>query len=159
MRGNRSEAGRIAVLRARCARAGSCPRNFRTASDFKRAIVDVDGVLIATPEYSRSIPGVLKNAFDWSTRPYGNMSFSGKPVAVIGASGGPISTAAAQQHLRAIMGHFNAIVMGQPEGMIQMTPGLIDENNDITNEGTKEFLQGYLAAFVSLIERVQKANA
>lgn len=57
------------------------------------------------------------------------------------------------------MGHFNAIVMGQPEGMIQMTPGLIDENNDITNEGTKEFLQGYLAAFVSLIERVQKANA
>jgi len=102
---------------------------------------------------------VLKNAFDWSTRPYGNMSFSGKPVAVIGASGGPISTAAAQQHLRAIMGHFNAIVMGQPEGMIQMTPGLIDENNDITNEGTKEFLQSYLAAFVSLIERVQKANA
>ena len=57
------------------------------------------------------------------------------------------------------MGHFNAIVMGQPEGMIQMTPGLIDEDNDITNEGTKELLQSYLAAFVSLIERVQKANA
>lgn len=131
----------------------------QVATDFKQAIADVDGVLIATPEYSRSIPGVLKNAFDWSTRPYGNMSFSGRPVAVIGASGGPISTAAAQQHLRAIMGHFNAIVMGQPEGMIQMTPGLIDENGEITNDGTKEFLTAYLGAFISLIERVQKANA
>ncbi|MGW9112013.1 NADPH-dependent FMN reductase [Microbacterium sp. NPDC055683] len=131
----------------------------QVAKDFKQAIVDVDGVLIATPEYSRSIPGVLKNAFDWSTRPYGDMSFSGKPVAIIGASGGPISTAAAQQHLRAIMGHFNAIVMGQPEGMIQYAPGLITDERDITNEGTKEFLAGYLQAFVGLIERVRKANA
>ncbi|GAA4194024.1 NADPH-dependent FMN reductase [Microbacterium oryzae] len=131
----------------------------QVARDFKQAIADVDGVLIATPEYSRSIPGVLKNAFDWSTRPYGEMSFSGKPVAIIGASGGPISTAAAQQHLRAIMGHFNAIVMGQPEGMIQATPGLISEDREITNEGTREFLTGYLAAFVALIERVEKAYA
>lgn len=131
----------------------------QVATDFKQAIADVDGVLIATPEYSRSIPGVLKNAFDWSTRPYGNMSFSGKPVAVIGASGGPISTAAAQQHLRAIMGHFNAIVMGQPEGMIQMSEGLIDDDRNITNEGTKSFLMMYLESFVTLIQRVQKANA
>ncbi|MDJ1371859.1 NADPH-dependent FMN reductase [Gulosibacter molinativorax] len=128
------------------------------AKDFKQEIVDVDGVLIATPEYSRSIPGVLKNAFDWSTRPYGDMSFNGKPVAIIGASQGPISTAAAQQHLRAIMGHFNAIVMGQPEGMIQVAPGLL-ENGEITNEGTAEFLGMYLQSFASLIERVQKANA
>lgn len=128
------------------------------AKDFKQAITDVDGVLVATPEYSRSIPGVLKNAFDWSTRPYGDMSFSGKPVAIIGASAGPISTAAAQQHLRAIMGHFNAIVMGQPEGMIQAEPGLI-ENGEITNEGTREFLTSYVQEFVNLIERVQKANA
>ncbi|MGO1544045.1 MAG: NADPH-dependent FMN reductase [Gulosibacter sp.] len=130
----------------------------QVAKDFKQQIVDVDGVLIATPEYSRSIPGVLKNAFDWSTRPYGDMSFNGKPVAIIGGSGGPISTAAAQQHLRAIMGHFNAIVMGQPEGMIQVTPGLI-ENGEITNEGTREFLTMYVNAFVDLIQRVQKANA
>jgi chromate reductase len=129
------------------------------ATDFKRAIESVDGVLIATPEYSRSIPGVLKNAFDWSTRPYGNMSFNGKPVAIIGASGGPISTAAAQQHLRAIMGHFNAVVMGQPEGMIQMAPGLIDADRNITNDGTREFLTAYLTAFVTLIERVEKARA
>lgn len=130
----------------------------QVAKDFKQAIVDVDGVLIGTPEYSRSIPGVLKNAFDWSTRPYGDMSFSGKPVAIIGASAGPISTAAAQQHLRAIMGHFNAIVMGQPEGMIHAAPGLI-ENGEITNEGTRDFLAMYLNSFVDLIQRVQKANS
>lgn len=130
----------------------------QVAKDFKQAITDVDGVLIATPEYSRSIPGVLKNAFDWSTRPYGNMSFSGKPVAIIGASAGPISTAAAQQHLRAIMGHFNAIVMGQPEGMIQAAPGLI-ENGEIANEGTAAFLTQYLEAFLDLVRKVQKANA
>ena len=130
----------------------------QVAKDFKQAIVDVDGVLIGTPEYSRSIPGVLKNAFDWSTRPYGDMSFSGKPVAIVGASAGPISTAAAQQHLRAIMGHFNAIVMGQPEGMIQTAQGLI-VNSEITNEGTLDFHAMYLKSFVDLIQRVQKANS
>ena len=96
----------------------------QVARDFKQAIEDVDGVIIVTPEYSRSIPGVLKNALDWSTRPYGEMSFFGKPVAVIGTSGSGVATAAAQQHLRAILGHFSAITMGQPEGFIQDRPGL-----------------------------------
>lgn len=129
------------------------------AREFKRAIADVDGVLIVTPEYSRSIPGVLKNALDWSTRPYGEGSFGGKPVAIIGASGGPISTAAAQQHLRAIFGHLDAVVLGQPEGMIQVTPGLITADGEITNAGTREFLTGYLKAFAGLIGRTQKAYA
>ncbi|MFT4234117.1 MAG: NADPH-dependent FMN reductase [Microbacterium sp.] len=135
-------------------------KNFpQVALDFKKAIADVDGVLIATPEYTRSIPGVLKNALDWSARPYGQSSFNGKPVAIIGTSGGPISTAAAQQHLRAILGHFNAYTLGQPEGMIQFTPGLIDDEGTVTNEGTKAFLEGYLAAFVRLIDGIAKARA
>ncbi len=125
------------------------------ATAFKQAIADVDGVVIITPEYSRSIPGVLKNALDWSTRPYGEMSFYGKPVAVIGTSGSGVATAAAQQHLRAILGHFNAITMGQPEGFIQSTPGLFTEDGQVTDDSTAGFLRGYLEAFNGLISRVQ----
>lgn len=127
----------------------------QVALDYKQAIADVDGVIIVTPEYSRSIPGVLKNALDWSTRPYGQMSFSGKPTAVIGASIGGVATAAAQQHLRAILGHFNAITMGQPEGFIQVTPGLITDDGEVTDESTAAFLTAYLEAFNGLIARVQ----
>jgi len=129
----------------------------QVAVDFKQAIADVDGVIIVTPEYSRSIPGVLKNALDWSTRPYGQMSFNGKPTAVIGGSIGGVATAAAQQHLRAILGHFNAVTMGQPEGFVQVTPGLITETGEVTDEGTAAFLTGYLEAFNALIARVQHA--
>jgi chromate reductase len=128
------------------------------ALDFKKAIADVDGVIIVTPEYSRSIPGVLKNALDWSTRPYGQMSFSGKPTAMIGTSGGAVSTAAAQQHLRAILGHFNAPTLGQPEGYIQSTPGLFTEDGKVTNEGTAAFLTQYLEAFIALIDRYAPAK-
>jgi chromate reductase len=131
----------------------------QVARDFKQAIADVDGVIIVTPEYSRSIPGVLKNALDWSARPYGQASFDGKPVAVIGGSGGGIATAAAQQHLRAILGHYNAVTMGQPEGFIQITPGLIAEDGTVTVDSTREFLSAFLAAFDLLIFRVEAARA
>lgn len=125
----------------------------QVARDFKQAIADVDGVIIVTPEYSRSIPGVLKNALDWSSRPWGQGSFDGKPVALIGTSGGPISTAAAQQHLKAIFAHYNAPVLGQPEGYIQSHPGLFTDDGEVTNEETAAFLQGYLTAFTKLIDR------
>jgi len=85
------------------------------AQDWKDSIAAVDGVIIVTPEYSRSLPGALKNALDWAARPYGTGSLNGKPVAIMGVSGGPIGTAAAQQHLRAILGHLNAPTLGQPE--------------------------------------------
>lgn len=125
----------------------------QVARDFKRAIDDVDGVVIVTPEYSRSIPGVLKNALDWAARPYGQGSFNGKPTAVIGTSGGPISTAAAQQHLKAILSHYNAPTLGQPEGYIQSTPGLFTETGEVTNESTAAFLTSFLQAFDALIDR------
>ncbi len=122
------------------------------ARDFKKALEDVDGVIIVTPEYSRSIPGVLKNALDWAARPYGQGSFNGKPTAVIGTSGGPISTAAAQQHLKAILSHFNAPTLGQPEGYVQSTPGLFTADGEVTNEATAAFLVGYLEAFGALVD-------
>jgi len=125
----------------------------QVARDFKKAIEDVDGVIIVTPEYSRSIPGVLKNALDWAARPWGQGSFNGKPTAVIGTSGGGIATAAAQQHLKAILSHYNAPTLGQPEGYVQTTPGLFTETGEVTNEQTAEFLTAYLEAFGALIER------
>lgn len=123
------------------------------AQDFKAGIAAVDGVIIVTPEYSRSIPGVLKNALDWSCRPYGQGSFAGKPTAIIGASLGAVSTAAAQQHLRAILGHLDAPTLGQPEGYIQATPDLFGPDEEIANEATASFLRHYLEAFGSLIDR------
>ncbi|WP_029145325.1 NADPH-dependent FMN reductase [Microbacterium luticocti] len=131
----------------------------QVARDFKKAIADVDGVIIVTPEYSRSIPGVLKNALDWAARPYGQGSFDGKPTAVIGTSGGAISTAAAQQHLKAILSHYNAPTLGQPEGYIQATPGLFGEDGTVSNEGTAAFLRVYLDAFVQLIDRYVDVTA
>lgn len=130
----------------------------QVARDFKQAIADVDGVIIVTPEYSRSIPGVLKNALDWAARPYGQMSLYGKPVAIIGTSGSGIATAAAQQHLRAILGHFSAVTMGQPEGFIQDRPGLFTDEGQVTDDSTAGFLTGYLEAFNSLISRVQHSS-
>lgn len=131
----------------------------QAAEDFKQAIADVDGVIIVTPEYSRSIPGVLKNALDWASRPYGQNSFNGKPTAVIGTSGSGIATAAAQQHLKAILSHFNAPTLGQPEGYIQSTPGLFAENGEVTNDETAGFLIGYLEAFGDLVDRFAKVPA
>lgn len=131
----------------------------QVARDFKQAIADVDGVLIITPEYSRSIPGVLKNALDWSARPWGQGSFDGKPAAVMGTSAGTISAAVAQQHLKSILSHYNAPTLGQPEGFIQSTPGLFTDEGEVTNEGTAAFLTSYLAAFDQLITRVEAGRA
>ncbi len=130
----------------------------QVARDFKQAIADADGVIIVTPEYSRSVPGVLKNALDWASRPYGQGVFNGKPTAVIGTSGGPISTAAAQQHLRNILSHYNAPTLGQPEGFIQSTPGLFSDAGEVTNPGTAAFLQSYLGAFLELVDRYADAD-
>lgn len=130
----------------------------QVARDFKQAIADVDGVIIVTPEYSRSIPGVLKNALDWAARPYGQGSFNGKPAAIIGTSMGNIATAAAQQHLKAILSHFNAPTLGQPEGYVQAAPGLFGDDGEVTNDETAAFLVAYLEAFGALVERYAPAR-
>jgi len=122
----------------------------------KAQIEAADGVLIVTPEYNRSIPGVLKNAIDWASRPYGKNSFNGKPTAGIGASGGAIGTAAAQQHLRSILAYLHVTLMGQPEGYIQFKQGLVDDQHNVTDESVRKFLQSYVDAFTAWVERHAK---
>lgn len=124
------------------------------ARAFKDAIADVDAVLFVTPEYNRSIPGGLKNAIDWASRPYGSNAFTGKPAAVIGTSPGSIGTAVAQQSLRAVLSFCNAPQMSAPEAYIQFTPDLITDDGEVTNDSTKEFLRDYMAEFHTFITRI-----
>lgn len=121
------------------------------ATAFKDAIKQADAILIVTPEYNRSVPGGLKNALDWASRPYGSNVFENKPTAVIGASPGAIGTAVGQQALRPILGFLQAPQLGGPEAYIQFKSGLIDDDGNITVPETETFLRGYLDAFASFI--------
>src|SRR5690606_26749661 len=127
------------------------------ARAFKDGLARVDAVLFVTPEYNRSIPGGLKNAIDWASRPYGQNSFTGKPSAVIGTSPGAIGTAIAQQSLRSVLGFCNSPQMNAPEAYIQFKDGMITDDGEVTIESTREFLRGYMAAFADFIERVYTA--
>jgi chromate reductase len=127
------------------------------ARALKEALADVDAVLFVTPEYNRSVPGPLKNAIDWASRPKGQNSFTRKPSAVIGASTGKIGTAVAQQHLRSLLSFCNSPQMNSPEAYIQVTPGLISEDGEVTIDSTREFLRTYINEFYAFIERVYTA--
>ena len=127
------------------------------ATEFKNAIGAVDAVLFVTPEYNRSIPGALKNAIDWASRPYGKNAFTRKPSAVIGTSPGKIGTAVAQQHLRSILAFCNSPLMNSIEAYIQFENGLISEDGTVSDESTKQFLQNYMAEFHGFIARVYTA--
>src|SRR3954468_21780126 len=124
------------------------------ARALKKAIADVDAVLFVTPEYNRSIPGGLKNAIDWASRPWGQNSFARKPSGVIGASPGSIGTAVAQSHLRGVLCFCNSPLMNTVEAYVQFTPGLITAEGEVTNEKTAEFLRNYMIEFRAFIERV-----
>jgi chromate reductase len=121
------------------------------ARTFKQALADADAVLVVTPEYNRSLPGVLKNALDWASRPRGENAFARKPTAIIGASPGALGTAVAQQHLRAVLAVLNARLMMQPEGYVQFKPGLVAADGTVTVEATAEFLRRYLAEFDTFV--------
>jgi chromate reductase, NAD(P)H dehydrogenase (quinone) len=125
-----------------------------SARAFKDALAAVDAVLFVTPEYNRSIPGGLKNAIDWASRPYGQNSFSRKPSAVIGTSPGAIGTAIAQQHLRSVLSFCNSPQMNAPEAYIQFKPGLVNEQGDVTVESTESFLRKYMEDLHGFIVRV-----
>lgn len=124
------------------------------ANAFKAAIRASDALLIVTPEYNRSIPGALKNALDWGSRPWGKNAFARKPTAVIGTSPGAIGTAVGQQHLRSILGFLNAPQMNTVEGYIQFTPGLITDDGAVTVAATEEFLRKYMVEFHAHVTRV-----
>jgi chromate reductase, NAD(P)H dehydrogenase (quinone) len=120
----------------------------------KDAIGAVDAILFVTPEYNRDIPGALKNAIDWASRPWGTNSFARKPSAVIGASPGKIGTAVAQQNLRSILSFCNSPQMNAPEAYVQLTPGLVTDDGEVTDEPTEQFLRDFMEAFEGFIERV-----
>ena len=124
------------------------------ARRFKQAIAGVDGVLFVTPEYNRSIPGALKNAIDWASRPWGQNSFSRKPSGVIGTSPGAIGTAVAHQQLRGVLCFCNSPLMNTLEAYIQFTPGLIDDDGNVGVPETEQFLRAYMEEFHQFMARV-----
>ncbi len=117
----------------------------------KSQIAGAQGLLFVTPEYNRSIPGVLKNALDHGSRPYGQSVWAGKPAGVIGISVGAIGTALAQQHLRNILAYLDVPTLGQPEVFLQAKDGLFDDNGNI-GESSRKFLQGWMDRYVSWVK-------
>ena len=117
--------------------------------DFKVAIEAADAMLIATPEYNYSMPGVLKNAIDWASRPYGDNSFAGKPVAIMGASIGTLGTARAQYHLRQSCVFLNMHPLNQPEVMVASAQNKVDPAGRVTDEETRKRIAEMLAALVA----------
>jgi len=127
------------------------PAVARLKNDIKAA----DAVLFVTPEYNRSIPGVLKNIIDWGTRPYGQNSWAAKPTGIIGTSPGVIGTAVAQSHLRSILSTINVPLLAFPEIYLVYKEELIDKDFTITNQDTVKFLKGYLERFNDWIKAHQ----
>lgn len=117
----------------------------------KSEISASQGLLFITPEYNRSIPGVLKNAIDHASRPYGQSAWAGKPAGILGVSVGAIGTALAQQHLRNILAYLDVPTLGQPEAFIQAKEGLIDSTGNIGPD-SREFLQGWVNKYVEWIK-------
>src|SRR5215207_2509519 len=117
-------------------------------TELKRRIREADAVLFVTPEYNYSIPGVLKNAIDWASRPYGDSAWDGKPAAIMGASVGAIGTARAQYHLRQVMVFLNMFPINQPEVMIGNASARFDSEGNLTDEQTREFIRRLLQNLV-----------
>jgi chromate reductase, NAD(P)H dehydrogenase (quinone) len=117
----------------------------------KSEILAAKGVLFVTPEYNRSVPGVLKNAIDHASRPYGQNAFAGKPAGVIGVSIGAIGTAIAQQHLRNTLAYLDAPTLGQPEAFIQVKVGLFDDKGEI-GPASRQFLQSWMNRYVEWVK-------
>lgn len=120
----------------------------------KQAISDSDAVLFVTPEYNRSIPGALKNAIDWASRPWGQNAFDHIPAAVIGASVGQIGTAVAQQSLRGVLSFCNARQMTAPEAYIQFSDDVFTDEGEVTSDATVVFLGNFMSEFRDHVARV-----
>ncbi|WP_396658644.1 NADPH-dependent FMN reductase [Microbacterium sp.] len=126
----------------------------QVARDFKAAVEAMDAVLFVTPEYNRSIPGALKNAIDWGSRPWGQNVWANKPTAMIGASAGQIGTAVGQQSLRATLAFLDVRQMTSPEAYIHFTEGLVGDDGAVTVESTREFLRTFMQEFLDFTARV-----
>lgn len=124
------------------------------ARALKEAIAGVQALLFVTPEYNRSIPGALKNAIDWASRPWGQNSFDHVPAAVIGATPGQLGTALAQQSLRGVLSYCNARQMTSPEAYIKFVPDAYGPDGEVSDESTREFLTAFMAEFRDHVARV-----
>ena len=124
------------------------------AKKSKEKIRNADGIIIVTPEYNRSIPGVLKNMLDWTSRPYGDNAWAGRPVGVLGASPGNLGATLAQYHLKQILGYLNTHILGQPEFHLNAT-GKFDDNGNLTDPTTKEYITKYLATFEAHVAKIK----
>jgi chromate reductase len=122
----------------------------------KNEIAAAQGVLFVTPEYNRSIPGVLKNAIDHASRPYGQSAWAGKPAGVIGVSIGSIGTAVAQQHLRTVLAYLDMPTLGQPEAFIANREGLFDAHGGIGIEDSRQFLQAWMERYAAWVREHAK---
>src|ERR1044072_2542977 len=122
--------------------------------ELKRRVRDAHAILIVTPEYNYSVPGVLKNAIDWASRPYGDSAWAGKPVAVMGASVGAIGTARAQYHLRQTFVFLNMYPVNQPEVMVGNAQTRFDQEGKLTDETTKQLVQQLLSELVNWTKRL-----
>ncbi|MBI5860787.1 MAG: NAD(P)H-dependent oxidoreductase [Rhodocyclales bacterium] len=124
-----------------------------TVLEFKRQILAADAILFATPEYNYSVPGGLKNAIDWASRPYGKSAWLGKPAAVMGASVGSLGTARAQYHLRQILVTLDMPVVNQPEVMLSNAEKRFDQSGRLTDEPARELIQSLLNALLLLVKK------
>ena len=127
-------------------------------AELKRKIRESDAILFVTPEYNYSIPGVLKNAIDWASRPYGDSAWDRKPAAIMGASIGGIATARAQYHLRQMMVFVNMFPVNQPEVMIGNCSDKFDEQGNLTDDETKKFIRQLLENLVEWTNRIGNRN-
>lgn len=123
--------------------------------DFRARIARADAVLFVTPEYNRSMPGVLKNALDVGSRPYGKSAWSGKPGAIVSVSPGAIGGFGANHHLRQVLTFLNVPAMAQPEAYIGGAGDLFDADGAVTKPSTKDFLAGFMAAFATWVGKVK----
>ena len=126
---------------------------------FKAEAAQCDAFLFVTPEHNRSIPALLKNAIDWGSRPYGTSVWTGKPAATTGTSGGTISTAVAQQHLRQILGNFVGMHVFGGEAYVAFKPDLIDAQGNVTDEGVRTFLKNFIDNFTAFVARFASVHA
>lgn len=125
----------------------------------KQAIEAADGLLFVSPEYNRSIPGALKNAIDWGSRPWGANSFARKPSGIIGASVGAIGTAVMQSSMRSVLSFLDAPQLNAPEAYIAFNAEIYDDQGNVSDESTAGFLSHYMSEYGAFVERVLDANA
>jgi len=125
----------------------------------KEAIEAADGILFVSPEYNRSIPGALKNAIDWGSRPWGTNSFARKPAGIIGASPGSIGTAVMQSSMRSVLSFLDAPQLNAPEAYVTYKPGVFGDDGEVKDESTAKFLGHYMDEYAAFVARVLAANA